>query len=132
MLILSQDKQILVMQPTVLRIALGSQGHYIYVQTASGGGEEDFLGSYHTNERAMEVYTEILTIPDRSYYAMPQAGEKPVIKKCDHTNEQGFITLEYADSNEMRTSDMYCIQCGKRGTKQELRDDGELFPPPIV
>ena len=39
---------------------------------------------------------------------------------CDHKNETGGATIEYSSTYEMRSDDMYCTQCGKQGSKEEL------------
>lgn len=39
---------------------------------------------------------------------------------CNHRDEQGKPTLAYESPVEMRSSDMFCTQCMKSGSKQEL------------
>lgn len=42
---------------------------------------------------------------------------------CDHKNEKGEYTIEYDSTYEMRSSEMYCTQCGKSGSRKEIIGD---------
>ena len=50
-------------------------------------------------------------------------GYKMMDKECLHLNEDGSDGIEYNDTYEMRSWDMYCKVCGKEGSRKELESD---------
>lgn len=42
---------------------------------------------------------------------------------CNHTYQNGCSAVSYSDKYEMKTSDMYCDICDKKGTRRELEAD---------
>ncbi|NRU52626.1 hypothetical protein [Clostridium beijerinckii] len=41
---------------------------------------------------------------------------------CDHKDEKGEYTIEYDSTYEMRSSEMHCTQCGKSGSREEIKN----------
>jgi Skp family chaperone for outer membrane proteins len=42
---------------------------------------------------------------------------------CDHKDEKGNYTIEYDSIYEMRSDEMHCTQCGKSGSRYELKSN---------